>query len=131
MCGSLEKVVKTSLTKYINRLKKFGSTYVLTPKLDGVSLHIYITPALITCITRGDLNMGHDVTQKCATIIQRYQHLQQYVADNSLDMLAIRGELILPILSDIGPAEDRRAYIAGQVSNNQPFLLDFVPYEVL
>ena len=44
---------------------------VISPKFDGISLRIYITPTDVTCLTRGDVNFGTDITSKCSVIIQK------------------------------------------------------------
>lgn len=76
VCGSLEKINQKTITKFVKRVQKEKlDDFVLTYKYDGISLRIYIYAKSIRCITRGDVNFGTDITDKCDDIINQVKHL--------------------------------------------------------
>lgn len=88
------------LSDFIDRINKLLNSKVehlfcVEPKLDGLAISlIYQQGTLIRAATRGDGNIGEDVTHNVKTIRNIPHHL---VGDNFPDTLEVRGEVVMPV----------------------------------
>jgi len=80
------------IKKFINLQNNIRQDFICEPKIDGLSLNlIYIKGQLQTAGTRGDGNIGEEVTQNILHIKNIPTHLNQ----NFPDIIEIRGEVYL------------------------------------
>lgn len=87
--GSMDKV-KPDSSKLKNWLKKFNGPFVVSDKLDGISLMIHYDGInkLPRIYTRGNGKVGTD-----ATALRNYIKIPEFISEGPL---FIRGELIIP-----------------------------------
>lgn len=125
---SLDKL-KPDSNELIRFLSKVHKGLVCSDKLDGVSCMIVFNKGTIKMYTRGNGEIGGDISS-----LQKYIKLPKITDD-----LVVRGELILP--RDIwqekykGTYANSRAFVSGKV--NQGFISDtlsdihFVAYQII
>ncbi|MGJ0321986.1 NAD-dependent DNA ligase LigA [Aliarcobacter cryaerophilus] len=98
------------LEDWIKRASKVGNNleFFCQPKFDGASLNlIYVNGILKQAITRGDGEIGEDVTQNAMTI----QSIPLEIAEKSL--IEIRGEVVIK-------KSDFEAINIERLKNNEP-----------
>ena len=116
---SLQKVFN------VNDIDVTGAAYIRTPKLDGAAVSLqYINGHLAQALTRGDGNLGRDITLK----------LESLVPDtiSALDKVQITGEVVAP---DTIP--NARNFAAGSLNlkdlqefRSRAQTLKFVAYDI-
>ena len=80
------------IKKFINLKKNILLDFICEPKIDGLSLNlIYENGILLNAITRGDGNIGEDVTQN----ILHIENIPKNLNKNYPEVIEIRGEIYL------------------------------------
>ena len=129
--GSLDKVKPSTktLTKFINDT----CGYVISEKLDGVSLLLSREKGVWKCFTRGNGQIGQDVT---STILASIDIPDLSGIDDKVHLL-IRGEFILPrhAATSLNTTKNLRTIINGVVNAKVPKLdvlqlAQFVAYSI-
>ncbi len=89
---------RAEITDFDDRVRKFlGATgqvsYTAEPKIDGLSLSLrYVNGKLTQAATRGDGEVGENVTENARTIADIPQHLH---GENNPSLMDIRGEVYM------------------------------------
>jgi len=98
---SLDNVFNSEdLSDFVDRINNRLSSdnelvFCAEPKLDGLAISLlYKNGILITAATRGDGNVGEDVTHNVKTI-QNIPHL--LTGNNIPEVIEIRGEVVMPV----------------------------------
>jgi NAD-dependent DNA ligase len=102
--GSMDKIKPSSGNQLEIWLKKFKKPYYLSDKLDGVSaLLIYKKDETIKLYTRGTATEGTDITPLIKYMnlpstkdVISYMKNKKLQADSNDNLIALRGELIIP-----------------------------------
>lgn len=101
--GSLDKVKNSESKKLQKWMNNYSTNFVLSPKLDGASVLIIYRNGKISIYTRGDGDVGRDVS-----------HLQKYIKLPKLDVnCAIRGEFIISNKNWLTIAEEAQRNSTG------------------
>ncbi len=119
--GSLNQVYENELIDFItkNKLDEYG--FVVSAKLDGVSVYLEYDDHLISAYTRGDGYEGQDITQ----LVKAMKRVPQQIGTQT----KIRAEIIMEedvfkTLNEQGKLgrtyKNARNYVAGQVNKNDP-----------
>lgn len=121
---------ETKLKSWLSTVK--SDTLVATPKYDGCGLDLlYTNGELLRAITRGNGEVGQDVTRAALNFVPRYI--------KSKDTLSVRGEVVIPL--DVfeekykNVFKNPRNFVSGAVSRKTPEVdvLDdfhFIPVDV-
>ena len=124
--GSLNKI-KPSTTDFNNWMTKYLGPYIISYKLDGISALIYKKNDNVYMCTKGDGNIGEDVSK-----IVNHINVNTELLKNGD---AIRGELIMSKANfeSIKKTGNIRSIVGGIVRKktmDKPLLklIDFVPY---
>jgi NAD-dependent DNA ligase len=139
--GSMDKLKESDqIAKWI---KKYKGPYVISDKLDGISCLIYVTEDEIKLYTRGDGNMGQDIS-KLLPYLNSYNNIKklpEYI-NKKKSHIAIRGELIMSVKKFKKYSDkfaNARNTVAGFVNSKtidkdlQKSLkdVDFISYEII
>ncbi len=102
--GSLDKVKdEQALKRFLNRTN--GQNFVISSKIDGVSLLLVYKNNKLNCYSRGDGFIGSDIT-----------HISNYLKLPSINTdIIIRGELVLPKSQQNG--EIARNRVSGLINS--------------
>ena len=135
--GSLHQVYDSELWDFVTQKGLAKDLFVVTSKLDGVSVYLEYDDVLIKAYTRGDGYEGQDITELVKAM--------KYVPKSIGSKVEIRGEIIMEKdkfkrLNEEGKLgrtyKNPRNYVAGQCNKNDPgnkgFVLnvDIVAYEI-
>jgi len=137
--GSLDKV-KTDDEGALKKFSKnFPGPYVMSDKLDGNSALVYVDKGVLKIYSRGNGNIGQNIT----SIAPYIQNLPKHLVDDSRNekdgKLAVRGELIIS-KEDFEKVKSKganaRNMVAGAINAKIPDLevlsfVQFVAYEML
>jgi NAD-dependent DNA ligase len=101
--GSMDKIKPSNPNQLENWIKKFKHPYYLSDKLDGVSaLLVYKKDGTMKLFTRGTATEGQDITNLIKYFnlpshaeVLKYVNKKNIQADNEVNILAVRGELII------------------------------------
>ena len=104
--GSMDKIKPEHLSQFDTWTKKYKKPYYISDKLDGVSaLLTYTIDGDIKLFTRGTANEGQDITNLIKylnvplwTTINKYIIKTKLKTDNEKNIIAFRGELIIPAM---------------------------------
>ena len=102
--GSMDKIKPTMSNQLINWMKKYKAPYYISDKLDGVSgLLLYKKDGSIKIYTRGTATEGTDITPLIKYLnlpsveeVKNYLSKKKIVAEHVDNIIAFRGELIIP-----------------------------------
>lgn len=135
--GSMDKN-KGDAKSLLNFTKRFTGSYVISEKLDGVSALIHVTSKGVKMYTRGDGNVGQDITHLLPAISGVPTNHSILLSSTGKDEIALRGELIMT-KKDFEKIQDRganaRNLVSGVVNAKRPDpailkLIRFVAYAV-
>jgi NAD-dependent DNA ligase len=101
--GSMDKIKPSNPNQLENWIKKYKGPYYLSDKLDGVSaLLVYKKDGTMKLFTRGTATEGQDITNLIKYFnlpshaeVLKYVNKKKIQADNEVNILAVRGELII------------------------------------
>lgn len=139
--GSMTKI-KPSDNKLFDRWKqKYEGPYIISDKLDGVSAMLIITKNKIyNMYTKGKNDIGADISHLIKQVnIKNLDKLYQYVIDNNLDKIVMRGELIIKkstFFEKYSNFSNPRNFVSGQINSktvNNDYMNDInlIFYEVI
>ena len=84
--------------RVLKRAERTSVTYYCMPKLDGLAVSlVYDQGLLIRAATRGDGEVGEDVTQNVKTIESIPLRLEKVDGQNLPDRVEVRGEIYFPL----------------------------------
>jgi len=136
--GSLNKVKEEAAVQKFDTHPPVISSYVLTEKLDGISLLVSVkktpsTKPIVRLYTRGNGLVGSDVTHLLPFL--KLGDIDKLLGTFNTTTLLLRGELVLPLESVAQLGENLRNIVCGAVNAKTPdanilSLVHFVAYEV-
>lgn len=91
--GSMDKIKPTQEVLYDKWVNKFKGPYVISSKLDGISILVYFTKDKIKCYTRGNGQIGRDVSH--INKIIDFKKISHNIDFKNYNSFAIRGELLI------------------------------------
>lgn len=101
--GDLEDWLVKMCKKYGNPDLNYDLAFNVSVKYDGISAELhYKDGALLTASTRGDKNVGDDITLNCKQVNQlplsiiNYNHQEDPLHQNPIEDFYVRGELLMP-----------------------------------
>ncbi len=105
---------KDEFFEFANKLKNAKSKFVGELKFDGASIAItYINRKLKKAVTRGDGEIGDDVTENIRTI----KSIPLVLPENAPNHLEVRGEIVLP-KSEFNLINEERAKLGEKLYAN-------------